>query len=698
MAMSITWMRSTSSTASTQRENQLRTSVSRAGRPGGGAAWSTSWRRAAGATGAGSRPDQERAPRLPTKDPAGGGEERRVGRAVYRPLHLPVQDRHLVSQHGDLNFRLGRHSVVRTDQAEDPAQEEIEEGPDHSAALSQTGPPLPVSYPRSSFWTRRGWLQSAPDNATHERDAGREAHRRSGGHGDERRHREPGQRESGHEEQPAVAAAEDPSQEAFRRLREHQRGGSVLRSHRQNCPGRGGNGEHEGRFGRRGVEGPDAEPRQDGGVCDPVEDAVEHRPSRRRTHLQPRGFPVHPVEDRGRVDEQSTGDSGADGEEPSGEHTVHRRERRKEVWRGPQGGDGNGDASGDGSVQIARHGAVAALHERAPQSPSGRGEVRGGVDVLPPGPLRERHNGERAHRREPRDGAGQGVVTGRRGLLLVIEDLRREDERSALDCGLVQLLAHGDDRALTLANTGALLPRLGVGVAIDQDRGRGGSHQSGEGPLTEQVVGGHQDEGFLALDYGAGRPERRAVAELPVLRHHRSDRSGTGKAGYHRCHRPGVVTHHHHNVLDACRPQGAHGALHEGKPSQAHECLRATAGHRAQAERPPRRQDNRDPRCRGERDSKSYRRRRGGRAAHRRTIGHVSVRVIPPTAWIRASTSLPRASMVPASTRAMTSYGPVTTWAEIAPVSFVSSALTEAALPVSVWISTYACTTWHRLQ
>jgi len=44
-----------------------------------------------------------------------------------------------VSQHGDLEFRLGRHAVVLTDQAEDPAQEEIEERADHGAAFSQTG-------------------------------------------------------------------------------------------------------------------------------------------------------------------------------------------------------------------------------------------------------------------------------------------------------------------------------------------------------------------------------------------------------------------------------------------------------------------------------------------------------------------------------------------------------------------------------
>jgi hypothetical protein len=84
-------------------------------------------------------PNQERPPRLSPKHPARRGEERPVGCAVDRTLHLSAQDRDLVSQHGDLEFRLGRHAVVRTDQTEDPAQEEIEERADHGAAFSQTG-------------------------------------------------------------------------------------------------------------------------------------------------------------------------------------------------------------------------------------------------------------------------------------------------------------------------------------------------------------------------------------------------------------------------------------------------------------------------------------------------------------------------------------------------------------------------------
>src|SRR6266511_1511134 len=87
--------------------------------------------------------DQERVPCFPSKDPARRGEERLIRCPVDRPLHLPAQDRNLVSQNGDLELRLGRCAIVRPEQAEDAAQKEIEEGADHGAALSQIERPLP---------------------------------------------------------------------------------------------------------------------------------------------------------------------------------------------------------------------------------------------------------------------------------------------------------------------------------------------------------------------------------------------------------------------------------------------------------------------------------------------------------------------------------------------------------------------------
>jgi hypothetical protein len=46
-----------------------------------------------------------------------------------------------VAEHCDLELRLGRHALVRSEQAEDAAQEEIEERTNHGAALSQIEPP-----------------------------------------------------------------------------------------------------------------------------------------------------------------------------------------------------------------------------------------------------------------------------------------------------------------------------------------------------------------------------------------------------------------------------------------------------------------------------------------------------------------------------------------------------------------------------
>jgi hypothetical protein len=86
--------------------------------------------------------DEERVPRLSRKGPTRGAL---VGCAVNRSLHLPAQDGDLVSQHDVLEFRLSSSALVRPEQAEDAAQKEEEDGPDHGAALSQLGLPQPVS-------------------------------------------------------------------------------------------------------------------------------------------------------------------------------------------------------------------------------------------------------------------------------------------------------------------------------------------------------------------------------------------------------------------------------------------------------------------------------------------------------------------------------------------------------------------------
>src|ERR1041384_7888690 len=60
---------------------------------------------------------------------------------------------------------------------------------------------------------------------------------------------------------------------------------------------------------------------------------------------------------------------------------------------------------------------------------------------------------------------------------------------------------------------------------------------------------------------------------------------------------------------------------------------------------------------------------------------------------MRATTSWPSWSTVSASARTMTSYGPVTSSAVATPVMPEISEATAAALPTSVWMRMYACTT-----
>ena len=85
-------------------------------------------------------PDQERPSRLPQEHPARRREERLVGCDVARPLHLPPKDGELVAEHPDLQLGLSRRAFARAEQAEDAAQEHIEERSEHGATLCQIRP------------------------------------------------------------------------------------------------------------------------------------------------------------------------------------------------------------------------------------------------------------------------------------------------------------------------------------------------------------------------------------------------------------------------------------------------------------------------------------------------------------------------------------------------------------------------------
>jgi len=59
---------------------------------------------------------------------------------VRRALDLPPEDRQLVAQDRVLELRLSRLALVGAEHFEDPAEEQIEERPNHGAALLQTEP------------------------------------------------------------------------------------------------------------------------------------------------------------------------------------------------------------------------------------------------------------------------------------------------------------------------------------------------------------------------------------------------------------------------------------------------------------------------------------------------------------------------------------------------------------------------------
>jgi hypothetical protein len=78
-------------------------------------------------------------PCLARKGPTRCREEGLVGGPVDRTLDLPAEDAQLVAQDRDLKLRLSPRALGRPEQADDAAQEEIQERLEHGAALLQTG-------------------------------------------------------------------------------------------------------------------------------------------------------------------------------------------------------------------------------------------------------------------------------------------------------------------------------------------------------------------------------------------------------------------------------------------------------------------------------------------------------------------------------------------------------------------------------
>ncbi len=79
-------------------------------------------------------------------------------------------------EHRDLDVRLGRRTVVRLEEADYPAEEEVEERANHGAALSQISPPWPVTgrdrvclphgiQPGYEGWSSESWVPLSPTTA-----------------------------------------------------------------------------------------------------------------------------------------------------------------------------------------------------------------------------------------------------------------------------------------------------------------------------------------------------------------------------------------------------------------------------------------------------------------------------------------------------------------------------------------------------
>src|SRR5687767_15222688 len=69
------------------------------------------------------------------QEPTGRREECSVGRTKVRTPHLPAQDVQLVTQDRDLDLLGGDGRTYATASTDQPAEHEIEDGPDHGAKM-----------------------------------------------------------------------------------------------------------------------------------------------------------------------------------------------------------------------------------------------------------------------------------------------------------------------------------------------------------------------------------------------------------------------------------------------------------------------------------------------------------------------------------------------------------------------------------
>jgi hypothetical protein len=111
------------------------------------------------------RADQEALPAVPGQDPSNRCEERPIRRGEEDPPAASAEDLELVMEHNGLKIQLTQ--AAADEQAEQPAQELVPDGPEHPDSLMPDRPACewPGRSGRSSFFTPRAPRASArPSN------------------------------------------------------------------------------------------------------------------------------------------------------------------------------------------------------------------------------------------------------------------------------------------------------------------------------------------------------------------------------------------------------------------------------------------------------------------------------------------------------------------------------------------------------
>ena len=239
-------------------------------------------------------------------------------------------------------------------------------------------------------------------------------------------------------------------------------------------------------------------------------------------------------------------------------------------------------------------------------------------------------------RASSRHRAGEGVVAAGGRAPLGFEDRHRQQEGTAVDRGVLELLREGDRVLLVQTHAGALGPCLGVWGVVDQDPVTARRQQRLECAFAEHVVCGHEQERPLLSYVRLGRSERCPVTPLPVLSQHGT--CPTWRDPVHDgCYGAGLVADDDDDSLDPCRKQVAYGATSQAEAADTDEGFRAPAGHVGKAFRPSSCKDDGDPGTGEPVFARLSRNPRPGLGELGESVGHA-----PPAALTRTTPKHPR--------------------------------------------------------